>query len=44
MNRLNALRKEIGLPGFEAAGPLDFGDTERIERVPDVGVDPAYDV
>ncbi|HRO61529.1 MAG TPA: glycosyl hydrolase 108 family protein [Burkholderiaceae bacterium] len=44
MNRLNALRKEIGLPGYESAAPLDFGDRDRIERVPDYGVDPAYDV
>lgn len=44
MNRLNALRKELGLPGFEGTAPLDFGDSDHIERVPDVGVDPAYDV
>jgi lysozyme family protein len=44
MNRLNALRKEIGLPGFEADVPLDYGDTDRIGRVPDTGVDPAYDL
>jgi len=36
-NRLNALRKEIGLPGFEADVPLDFGDTGYIGRVPDIG-------
>lgn len=40
MNRLNALRKEIGLPGFEAAVPLDFGDTGYIARIPDIGEDP----
>ena len=43
-NRLDALRKEIGLPGFEADMPLDFGDTDHIGRVPDLGEDPAYDL
>lgn len=33
LNRLNALRKEIGLPGYEAAVPLDFGDTPYIFNV-----------
>lgn len=42
MNRLNALRAEIGLPGAEAAG-LDFGDTYRIARIPDVGEDDGFD-
>ncbi len=44
LNRLNALRKEVGLPGFEAAAPLDFGDTDHIARVPDLGADPDYDI
>ena len=44
MNRLNALRKEAGLPGFEAAVPLDFGDTGFIARIPDLGEDPRYDL
>jgi lysozyme family protein len=35
MNRLNALRKEAGLPGYEAAVPLDFGDTGYIAKVPE---------
>lgn len=43
MNRLNALRKEVGLPGFEAAVPLDFGETGYIAKVPDLGVDRDYD-
>jgi len=42
-NRLNALRKEIGLPGFEADVPLDFGDAGYIARVPDVGDDEQID-
>ena len=44
MNRLNALRKEVGLPGYEAAVPLDFGDTGYIAKVPDLGEDPDYDL
>lgn len=35
-NRLNALRKAVGLPGFEADVPLDFGDATYIERIPDI--------
>jgi hypothetical protein len=27
------LRQEVGLPGFEAAVPLDFGDTPYIFNV-----------
>ena len=38
---LNALRKEVGLPGFEAAVPLDFGDTAYIAKIPEFGDDPA---
>lgn len=44
LNRLNALRKEIGLPGYESAQDLDFGDEDYIARVPDIGVDPDYDL
>jgi hypothetical protein len=45
MNRLNALRKEVGLPGYEAVDvPLDFGDTDYVAKVPDVGQDRAYDL
>ena len=43
MNRLDALRKEIGLPGYEAAVPLDFGDTGFIARIPDIGENPEFD-
>ena len=43
-NRVNALRAEVGLAGFEAAVPLDFGDTSYIARIPDIGVDPSYDI
>jgi lysozyme family protein len=44
MNRLNALRKEVGLPGYEAAVPLDFGDTGFIAKVPDLGEGPDNDL
>jgi lysozyme family protein len=44
MNRLNALRSEAGLPGYEAAVPLDFGETGYIAKVPDLGQDPDYDL
>lgn len=44
LNRLNALRKEIGLPGFEAATTLDYGDADHIAKIPDVGVDPGYEI
>jgi len=44
LNRLNALREEIGLPGYEAAVPLDFGDAEYVAKVPDISVDPVCDL
>jgi lysozyme family protein len=43
LNRLNALRSEVGLPGFEAAVTRSFGDTGYIARIPDIGEDPEYD-
>jgi lysozyme family protein len=43
LNRLNALRSEVGLPGYEATLPLDFGDTGYVAKVPDFGTDPEYD-
>jgi len=43
LNRLNALRREVGLPGFESAREFDLGDAGYIARIPDVGVDPTYD-
>lgn len=44
LNRLNALRKEAGLPGFESA--KDFGPVagEHYMRIPDIGEDPAFDL
>jgi lysozyme family protein len=35
LNRLNALRSEVGLPGYEARAMPDFGDTAYIARVPE---------
>lgn len=45
LNRLNSLRKEAGLPGFESStrGALDFGDASYIRKIPDLGEDPEYD-
>jgi Putative secretion activating protein len=40
LNRLNALRAEVGLPGFPAMRSApDFGDAPYIARVPDLGED-----
>ena len=44
LNRLNALRQEAGLPGFESALPLDFGDTDFIAKIPDLGQDARFDL
>jgi lysozyme family protein len=44
LNRLNALRQEVGLSGQEAMVPLDFGDTPSIARIPDVGENPEYEL
>lgn len=36
LNRLNALRREVGLPGFESAsGEVDFGDAGYVAKVPE---------
>lgn len=43
MNRLNAQRKEVGLPGYEAAVPPDFGAAGYVAKIPDLGEDPADD-
>lgn len=41
LNRLNALRHEVGLPGFEAIPrEIDFGDTGYVAQVPDLEGDP----
>ena len=44
LNRLNALRKRVGLPGYESVDDeVDFGEAGYMARVPDIGEDPAYD-
>lgn len=43
LNRLNSLRSEIGLPGFESLTDFDFGDADFIMRIPDLGIDPEFD-
>ena len=44
MNRLNALRKHVGLPGFESTSDeVDLGEAGVMARVPDIGQDPDYD-
>ena len=42
LNRLNALRQEVGLPGFEAALRVDRGDTGYVARIPDEGEEPPF--
>ena len=44
LNRLNALRSEAGLSGFESWGPVDFGDAGYVAKVPDLGLNPDYDL
>ena len=43
LNRLNSLRREVGLPGFESAAEYDMGDAPYIARIPDIGENPDYD-
>lgn len=43
LNRLNSLRKEVGLPGYESARSFDTGDAAYIAKIPDIGEDPSYD-
>jgi lysozyme family protein len=44
LNRLNALRRQAGLPGYDTALPLDFGDAGFIARIPDLGENPDFDL
>lgn len=43
LNRLNSLRSEIGLPGYESLLDLDFGDADFIKKIPDLGIDADFD-
>jgi lysozyme family protein/S1-C subfamily serine protease len=40
MNRLNALRAQVGLPGYEGTATVDSGDTVFIAKVPELDTDP----
>ena len=44
LNRLNALRKEVGLPGCESAVSRDIGDIGHVARIPDLGENPDFDL
>ena len=44
LNRLNALRWHAGVPGAAAVRSVDRGDIGYIARIPDIGIDPMYDV
>jgi lysozyme family protein len=44
MNRLNALRASVGIPGFSAGVTRGIVPGEIIRRLPDLGEDPAFDV
>ncbi len=41
MNRLNSLRREVGLPGAPAT--RGAGEVSVTRRIPDIGEDPSYD-
>ena len=43
LNRLNALRQEVGLPGFETLNPGGDSDADYTARIPDLGEHPEYD-
>ncbi len=43
-NRLNALRREIGLLAYEGTPRGEAGDEGPVKRIPDFGVDPEYDL
>jgi lysozyme family protein len=44
LNRLDSLRAAAGLAGFESASPLDYGEAGFIKKIPDLGIDPAFDL
>jgi lysozyme family protein len=43
-NRVASLRTQAGLSDLEGGSRVDFGDAGYIARIPDFGIDPAYDV
>jgi len=44
LNRLNALRREVGLPVLGFAGPASPAEAGPTLRIPDLGEDPGFDV
>jgi lysozyme family protein len=44
LNRLNSLRKEVGLTVFGFSEPADPAEAGPAMRIPDLGVDPGFDV
>ena len=46
LNRLNALRATAGVPGYtkRSGDTVDFGDTDHIQRVPDISPDDPIEV
>jgi len=43
MNRLNSLRKEVGLPGAAVTRDIGTGTPGITRRIPDIGEDPSFD-
>ena len=43
MNRLNSLRKEVGLPGAAVTRDIGTGAAAITRRIPDIGEDPSFD-
>jgi lysozyme family protein len=44
LNRLNALRREVGLPVFGFEGPASPAESGPVMRIPDLGEDPSFDI
>ena len=44
LNRLNSLRKEVGLPVFGFTEPSSLSEAGPMMRIPDVGEDPSFDI
>ena len=44
LNRLNALRREVGLPVIGMEGPASPAEAGPIMRIPDLGEDPSFDI
>ena len=44
LNRLNSLRREVGLPVFGFTEPSSLAEAGPMMRIPDVGEDPDFDI